>query len=68
MNAKKKGTPTVKTSRWSESNTHILLKITNEEQLTMVAHNLAQAVRQNSIFGLPNKHLKEHINSLEKLF
>ena len=67
-NPKTKGIATADAFYWSESNVYRLPKITPEEQLTLAAHDLAQAVRQNATFGLPNKELRNNTCDLVKLF
>ena len=67
-NPKTRGTIVTDAFHWSETNNFRLPKITAEEQLTLAAADLAQAMRQNATFGLPNKELRKNTHDLVKLF
>ena len=66
--AKDQGVAIVDTFCQSETNVYCLLKITNEEQLTLAAIDLVEAIRGNSTFGLDNKTLRKNISDLVLLF
>ena len=65
---KTNGHITADTFRWSDTNLFRLPKITVEEQITTAALSLAEAIRKNSTFCLPNTTLREDVHKLASIF
>ena len=65
---KTNATITADTFQWSIDNTFRLPSITNEEQLTLAAHNLAEALQQHQKFNPPSTSYAQQIDNLCSLF
>ena len=57
---KTNGTAIADTFKWSDTTPFKKPKITFEEQLTTVAHDLASAIKNNNLYLLPNQDLREN--------
>jgi hypothetical protein len=65
---KTNATITADTFQWSEDNVFRLPTITNEEQLTIAAHHLADALQQHQTYNLPHITYAQQIDKLCSLF